>query len=746
MIRLLGSLLLLSLVAVAARAEAEATASVEIAGVRVGIAGRYKPGLWTPVEVTLQGGSRPVAGRVSLTVPDGDGMPSRVFAPSGQPQQVPAGEQVKVSLFARFGRVRSELAVEFRTADRLHARRSFAAGDSPDFPPAILSGQELILAIGPKTPGGQHLLGTAVEAAIALLGQKAEEKAVVAPLTDCEQMPTQWYGYEGIDLVVLSTSDPEVYSSLGPSDPRITALDEWLRMGGRLVLCVGNEAETVLKPGAPLARFSPGKLEKMVWLRQAAALETYSGSRVPISTAAGGRIELHVPLLADIEGSIDAGDPNWPLVVRRAYGFGQIVFVAFDLDRPPFSAWEGRGRLVGRLLGLPASASEQFDETTAVMHYGFTDMAGQLRSALDHFPGIRLAPFSLVAVLIVLYVLAIGPGDYFFLRKVVRRMQLTWITFPAVVLAAGLGAYCLAGWLKGNQLRVNQVDLVDVDTESGRLRGTAWANVLSPGMQRYNLAFEPTFPGEEGARRARVLTAWLGLPGDALGGMNPKATDATLWKGHYDFSQNLDALLGVPIQVWATKSLTARWTAHSDTYPEANLRQEDRLPNGTITNTLDFALLDCLLVYGKWVYKLGTLEPGQAVRVGPVVRRSELKTLLTGRKMVFHKEDDKLRQQTTPYDQGSLDVPHILRTMAFFNAAGGRRYTGLSNRYQAFVDFSRLLETNRAVLYALAPSDSPQAPHHGAQLVRDGRPVAGPNDQHVTIYRFVYPVAVLDSG
>jgi len=84
--------------------------------------------------------------------------------------------------------------------------------------------------------------------------------------------------------------------------------------------------------------------------------------------------------------------------------------------------------------------------------------------------------------------------------------------------------------------------------------------------------------------------------------------------------------------------------------------------------------------------------------------------------------------------------------MAFFNAAGGRRYTGLSNRYQAFVDFSRLLETNRAVLYALAPSDSPQAPHHGAQLVRDGRPVAGPNDQHVTIYRFVYPVAVLDSG
>ena len=46
----------------------------------------------------------------------------------------------------------------------------------------------------------------------------------------------------------------------------------------------------------------------------------------------------------------------------------------------------------------------------------------------------RLVPFWLVAGLIVVYILLIGPGDYFFLRKLVGRMEWTWLTFPLVVL------------------------------------------------------------------------------------------------------------------------------------------------------------------------------------------------------------------------------------------------------------------------------------------------------------------------
>jgi hypothetical protein len=43
--------------------------------VRAGFAGRFKVGCWTEFEVTLQGGSEALDGRLEMTVPDGDGVP-----------------------------------------------------------------------------------------------------------------------------------------------------------------------------------------------------------------------------------------------------------------------------------------------------------------------------------------------------------------------------------------------------------------------------------------------------------------------------------------------------------------------------------------------------------------------------------------------------------------------------------------------------------------------------------------------
>jgi len=729
----------------------------EIVALRVGFQGqsrgepaaKYKAGLWTPVEVTLRGVERLRGGRVILTVPDGDGVPSRVSAPLPHAQ---TGEDVALLMYARFGRIGGQLAVELRSADGqtvplrsaagLMAKPVFKAGDDDAFPPAIPSHRELIVVVGSAPLG--------VEDAVGRLRQKPEERTVVVRLDDFRQLPDRWYGYEGVDTVVLATGDPSVYGELKPDGRRVAALDEWVRMGGKLVFCVGHRAEEVLRqePEAPLRRFAPGRLQKRVSLRQTAALETYCGSSVPVpAPPGGGPLEMHTAQLAGVEGTVEAREADdLPLVIRRAHGFGQIVFLAADLDRPPLADWPDRGLLVGRLLDHPKSPTEEADEGTALMHYGFNDLAGQLRSALDRFPGVSMVPFYVVILLVVLYLLAIGPGDYFLLRKLLRRMQLTWVTFPLIVLAVSLAAYLLASRFKGNQVRLNQVDLVDVDTETGRIRGTAWVNLFSPRVDRYDLTFQPKRPGGDVLPGARVWTAWLGLPGEALGGMAPKTVEPGVWKTPYDFSPELDRLAGVPIQVWSTKSLTARWTAPAETLLEASLREEDNLPNGTITNRLDFPLTQCLLAYGNWAYNLDTLAPGETVRVGPSLKRRELKTLLTGRKLIFDEAEEKFRQQTTPYDQAGVDVAYIVRAMMFFDAAGGRRYTGLWNRYQAFVDLSHLLKTNRAVLIAVPAGDTATGKHAGAELLRDGCPVATPRDRHATVYRFVFPVQQESSG
>ena len=73
----------------------------KIVGLRVGFADHYKAGHWTPIELTLLGGSDPLIGQVELAMADGDGTPSKVVSP--RPVQVLPGRQTKVLLYLKIG-------------------------------------------------------------------------------------------------------------------------------------------------------------------------------------------------------------------------------------------------------------------------------------------------------------------------------------------------------------------------------------------------------------------------------------------------------------------------------------------------------------------------------------------------------------------------------------------------------------------------------------------------------------------
>ena len=730
----------------------EATAQQDdppkIVDIRVGFNNRYKVGNWVPVKITFRGGSRRLTGAVTLSVPDGDGIPSSVTTPGNRPLLVMPGLETSVTLFARFGRVDSTALVRFHVDGKVPAKREYesrfdTAGDGY-YLEAASATQPLYLVIGAG--------GMGVEKAVALANQHEEDlEPLVVHMDNLEQLPTRWYGYEGVDAVVLSTSRPELYSKLqGEDDARLAALDEWIRMGGRLVLSVGANGEDVLGAGMPLTRFAPGKLDRMFNLRHSRGWESYAGGSqsFPESGRKGDGDKndggMSVPWLKDIRGKVEAWEADLPLIVRSPHGFGQIVFIAADLDREPMSKWAERGRLMANILGTSISSNEKSDTDTAIAHYGFQDISGQLRSALDRFTGVRLVPFGVVIALVIIYIVLIGPVDYFFLKKVVGRMQWTWITFPLVVLVFCVGAYYLAYYLKGDQLRVNQVDLVDVDTDSGFVRGTSWANIFSPRMEAYNLSFQPNAPDGKPATDARRLTAWLGLPGSGLGGMNQHTGAGSAWQNGYGFTPDLDAMLGVPIQVWSTKSITGRWYAQCDVFPQARLGLDDDMLAGRITNTLDFPLHNCMVAYDRWVYEFGSIEPGQSVRIKDAKSTKSLKTLLTGRRAVASDNEKQVQQQATPYEADNTNIDYIMRQMMFFKASGGRSYSHLTNNYQPFVDFSDMIKLDRAVLVAFAPAASANTNQSGALLLRDGEPIASAADQHKTIYRFVFEVKADD--
>jgi len=723
---------------------ADTAAAPRITALHAGLDGRFKVGYWAPFIVELEGGLETSSGHVEFVVPDSDGVPSRVRAPATGDLTLAPGERQSVLLYAKLGQLTGEVNISFRGTDgALLTTRLFRAGTQGVLDKVLPSHASIVLSIGESvgaevaTPAGRQT------------NPRAPQTLPLTRLADFSALPPEWFGLEGVDAIVLHTSDPRMVEQLSASPNQLSALDLWVRMGGRLVLSVGREAPKLLGPGGPLAGLAPGTYDSLVSLRQSTVFETYAESSEPLSP--GAPLELRVARLRDTRGRVEAfsgtGPRDLPLVVRTAHGFGEVVFVAFDLDQQPVAGWVAHPQLLNKLLGrsLPKTTAESGGTLGAVTTLGFVDLSGQLRGALDQFSGVRLVPFWLVALLITAYILCIGPIDYYVVRHLLRRPSATWFTFSFTVLLFAAGAAALAFGLKGRELRVNQLDVVDFDAETRFVRGTTWSNVFSPRIDTYNLSLKPAGAPEKPVQAASAssgrLLSWFGLTGTGFGGMDAggganggmgaASTNLPLFSLAYDYAPHLDALEHVPIAVWSSKAFVGRWWGQGVGKIEASLADDGRL-TGTIANRLEVPLTNSVLIYDKWAYVVREFAPGREIDLALDVDPQTVDTYL---RHVTAVGDHKV---VAPFDQSSFDVPRIVELMTAHELAEGKTYTGLANQYQQFVELSDLVRAGRAVLIG-------QVAKPGAELERDGQPLADSDgnaavSQRWTFHRYVFPV------
>ncbi len=706
---------------------ARAEAGPEISHVRVGFAGHYRVGFWTPVEVSLRGGDKPAQVRLAMAVPDCDGIGTEIVS---EPIDVPAGAETRATVCVKFGRLRSDLTIGIREGEQTLVEQEFSPGSSlPDveFHEAFPSTQGLLLTLG-KAIGIEEAVGRS---------RNTVERINVVNLPAAGELPDQWLGFEGVDKLVICPSPREVEEALAEGSSRLAALDRWLSEGGHLVLALGSDNESYLSAGKPLARFLPGSFEGMATLTRTTSLEMYGGTYggAPLRWPRGERRGLAAARLDDIKGRIELSEGDFPLFIRRPYTFGEVTFLAPDFGRAPLVDWAGRNLTLKRLLGRRTKGEDkdQLDESASSgAHLGLVDLSSQLRGTIDRFRGVRLAPFWAVAGLAAVYIALVGPIDFLLLKTLVRKMEWTWITFPLVVLLFCGGAGWMAQRMKGDRLLVNQIDLVDVDLASRQVRGTTWFNVFSPATSTYDLSLQLQVANEVDGPAREISLSWQGLPGGVLGGMEQAVSAPTAVARSYEFSADRSVLRNVPIPVWSTKTFVGRWRTEAEPTIEAQLKLgRDDVVAGKIINRLGIPLNECLLVAGRWAWEIAELKPGEAARIEPGEQR-DLLALLKDFKLVHESDKTTLVQVATPYNQASFNVRSILQQMMFYEGGNGRSYTGLLNRYQSYVDLSRHLDFGQVILWGRA--DRP-----AVAVCRDGEPIAG-DDEHATYYRFVISV------
>jgi hypothetical protein len=120
-------------------------------------------------------------------------------------------------------------------------------------------------------------------------------------------------------------------------------------------------------------------------------------------------------------------------------------------------------------------------------------------------------------------------------------------------------------------------------------------------------------------------------------------------------------------------------------------RTDDQLLEGQVINDGDSPLDDCVLLYGQWAWNLGTLAAGSSLNVADAQQPRTVRTLLTNATAGDSTITDIADDGTVPYRLGNTDITRLAKTIMFFQAVNGERYSGMLSRYQAFLDMSHLL-------------------------------------------------------
>ncbi len=547
-----------------------------------------------------------------------------------------------------------------------------------------------------------------------------QKSLAVVPLQG-NQLPGRVESLEAIDDLVIDTSNPQVLESIDAG--RAEAIKAWVRAGGHLVIVVGAQRQQLLD--SSLKPILPAIPAGSVRSFDLGAIESLVASRNPIVGTGKSLTVTKFDEIAQRGGVVIDTASSTPLLVRGMHGFGRVTLIGLDVNDGPFAVWKDRTLFWAKALDLRRQVQEESRNTGnnplaangGFYQAGASDIASLLRSAIDQFAGVKVVGFGLVVTLIVIYLLAIGPGDFLLVKYLLKRPELTWVTFPLLVAIVTGVVYVLTYRFKGSDLRINKIDVVDLDYVGRTSRGWSSASIFSPVNADYKAGFTPVKSGSEKSLVSGVpvddgemlyqTTNWYDSPDQTLGGTGrPGTMNFSSSSYRYTGQTGTSQLENLRIPIWSTKTLEGRWMKPglvlSPVRSSITRTGTDRV-TGRITNLLSEPLEDAILVYQQQVYDLGKIEPGASVLVNPTKTQN-----LTGYLDRFSSGE------LTP---SGMDWAERARTklprLMMFHQSGPATLRAMENGPFGRLDFSNILPLNRPLLVARINKPS-------SQLVLDG--------------------------
>ena len=397
-----------------------------------------------------------------------------------------------------------------------------------------------------------------------------------------DHIPDQTAGLNSLDVIILNDVDTGNLDDLQKN-----ALETWVSSGGFLILG-GGSGINKLYSGLPksLVKFEP------VGTREFSDLPSLE------SFADNSEILLDGPYTVShisLQGGTDLiKEENSSLLHQWNIGEGSVTLVALNLTDSPFNAWSGTPAFWDNLLNKEVYYPVWMPRDVSTRQMRGSSMA----YPLSNLPVLDLPSVQGLGILLIVYIILIGPTNYFIL-KWQNKLHLAWITIPALTTIFAVGAFGLAFALRGNDIVTNKLSIISL-SQDGSARIDSYIGVFSPAQE----TFEIEVKGD------------MLLSPSNNGYYNPWMSAAPVSIGETVFLQDNPArVVGLDINQWSMQSFNSENISANLGKISSALFMSGNQITGEIQNQLESTISDAVLIVGNEIIVIGNLGPGESTAI-----------------------------------------------------------------------------------------------------------------------------------
>ncbi len=271
---------------------------------------------------------------------------------------------------------------------------------------------------------------------------------------DSMSFPDRKEALDGFDVIIIDNVDVSLLN-----ESQADAIEKWVSDGNTLVIGTGtNWKNSYARLKDSLKPFSIEGTEK---LESAGSLGTFTEKAPP-----EGSLEVAVGDIGD--GRVMLEEGNIPLAVSYKKDNGTIIILAFDSSLEPIAGWDGFRDMWAKIINSASAWSGTGLGQGPGAKSQTTLQASRFQHLMSDVPETKTPPFTMLLVIICIYVLLVGPVIYFILKWKDKR-DWNWVVVPVASLVFMMLIYIVGYKTRYTTAVINNFSVINVNQSSGNL-------------------------------------------------------------------------------------------------------------------------------------------------------------------------------------------------------------------------------------------------------------------------------------